>query len=221
MEADYLVNTCGVDPSVVEIGAPVSSPRREIVRSGEGECIIFFSEPYEVIAERTEEIYRDVIPGLADLARRTGKRLIVKLHPSENLSARRSLAEKVLTKEQAGAIQWNTGRLDRELLQKMWFGLTVQSSVVVECSVLGIPCFVCDWLDLWPYGYVAQYRKFGVGIGLGSPDDLARVPEILASWRPSQQVADDCCHELAQGRLEEILEGKAVHAVPLGMQRSS
>ncbi|MBI3475468.1 MAG: hypothetical protein HY010_07030 [Acidobacteria bacterium] len=220
MEADYLVNTCGVDASVVEIGAPVSAPRREKTRVDKGDWIVFFSEPYELIAERAEEIYRDILPGLVDLAARTGKKLIVKLHPSENLSARQSLAEMLLPKGQAGAIEWVTGQLNPELLRRMWFGVTVQSSVVVECAVLGFPCFLCEWLDMWPYGYVAQYRKFGVGIGLVSPNDIAQIPEKLAAWRPSKQVADDCWQTLEQGRFEDMLAGKTATPSPLGMQRS-
>ena len=141
MERDYLIKTCGVDPSVVQIGAPSSPEGRASTRKSDGDWIVFFSEPYEMTAGRTEEIYRDVMPGLIDLGQRTGKRLVVKLHPSENLPDRQSLTQRVLTKEQRGTIQWVTGRFGSELLQRTWFGLTVQSSVAMECAVFGVPCF--------------------------------------------------------------------------------
>jgi hypothetical protein len=188
---------------------------------GGGDWIVFFSEPYEMTAGRTEEIYRDIIPGLADLAKRTGKTLVVKLHPSENLRDRQILADKVLTREQSRVIQWLTGRFAPELLKRTWFGITVQSSVVMECVVHGVPCFVCEWLDLWPYGYIAQYSKFGVGLSLGSPDEIARIPDVLAGWRPSGKVAEDCWQSLKPERFEEILAGRRVAmAAPLRTQQS-
>jgi hypothetical protein len=221
MEEDYLVSTCGVDSSVVEIGAPIAPQYPGDSRAQEGDCIVFFSEPYEMTAGRTEEIYRDVIPGLADVAQRTGKTLIVKLHPSENLRDREGLAETVLTREQRGAIQWITGRFDPTLLLRTWFGVTVQSSVVVECAVQGVPCFLCEWLDLWPYGYIAQYKKFGVAMGLRSPSDITKIPRMLAEYRPNRKVAEDCWQAITPERFEEILAGQRAEIVgPLGMQRS-
>ena len=222
MEQDYLINTCGLDPSVVEIGAPSSPGHAPSARKSEGDWIVFFSEPYEMTGGRAEEIYRDVLPGLGDLAKLTGKKFVVKLHPSENLPDRQSLAERILTREQVGAIQWITGRFGPELLQRTWFGLTVQSSVAMECVVHGVPCFLCDWLDLWPYGYIGQYRKFKVGIGLSTPEDIANITEKLAAYHPDPSIADDCWEAMAAGRFEEILKGRRVAArpVPLGMREA-
>ncbi len=221
MEQDYLIDTCGVDPSVVEIGAPSTPEHRAGARTAEGDWIVFFSEPYEMTAGRTEEIYRDVMPGLTDLAKRTGKRLVVKLHPSENLPDRQSLTQRVLTQEQRGTIQWITGRFGPELLRRTGFGLTVQSSVAMECVVHGVPCFLCDWLDLWPYGYISQYRKFRVGIGLRTPEEIASIPEKLAAYHPDPSIAEDCWEAMSPKRFAEILAGRRVAAaVPARMQRA-
>ncbi len=221
MEFDYLVNTCGVDPSVVEIGAPSAPEYSGNLRRGEGNRIVFFSEPYEMVAGRAEEIYRDVIPGLADLARHAGKMLMVKLHPSENLKDRQRLAFKTLTREQSGSIEWFSEKMSPELLRRTWFGVTVQSSVAVECAVQGVPCFLCDWLDLWPYGYIGQYRKFGIAMGLRSPSDIERIPEMLAQYRPNRKVAESCWETIVPERFEEILAGRKSAAVaPAGMQRA-
>jgi hypothetical protein len=209
MEEDYLIHTCGVDPAVVEIGAP-SAPEYVGQTREEDVWIVFFSEPYEMSAGRTEEIYRDVIPGLVELAQRMRKRLAVKLHPSENLADRRSLMQRVVSHEQGATIEWLPGRFNPELLRRTWFGLTVQSSVAMECVLHGVPCFLCDWMDLWPYGYVAQFRKFGVGIGLRSPEDIARIPEILADFRPDPKIASDCWRVIAGQRFKELLSGRKV-----------
>jgi hypothetical protein len=221
MEQDYLIETCGLDPSVVEIGAPSAPEHRASTREEECDWIVFFSEPYEMTAGRTEEIYRDVMPGLIDLGQRTGKRLVVKLHPSENLPDRQSLTQSVLTQEQRGTIQWVTGRFGSELLQRTWFGLTVQSSVAMECAVFGVPCFLCEWLDLWPYGYIGQYRKFRVGIGLRTPEEIASIPEKLAAYHPDPRIAEDCWEAMSPQRFGEILAGRRVAAaVPARMQRT-
>ena len=103
MEHDYLVRVCGVDPSVVEIGAPSVPDFQTRARAHVGDSIVFFSEPYEATAGRTAEIYRDVFPGLVDLATKAGKSLVVKLHPSENRSDRQKLVRSVLTPEQSRA----------------------------------------------------------------------------------------------------------------------
>ena len=210
MEQDYLVNVCGVDPAGVEIGAPgVPSESTETERAPSlpkaRESIVFFSEPYEVALGRTEEIYRDVLPRLVELAARCEKKLIVKLHPSESQHDRKRLAAKLLNRESMERIEWRAGSLSAESLQSAWFGLAVLSSVVLDCAVHGVPCFLCEWLDLWPYGYVAQYRKFGVGIGLSAAAEIAKIPDILAGWRPGQDLIEDCWQIISQQRLQELL----------------
>lgn len=218
MEQDYLVHNCGVDQSEVEIGAPSAPDHPGKAWTGGKDWIVFFSEPYESTAGRAEEIYRDVIPGLAEIARSTGKSLVVKLHPSENLGDRQSLANKVLSREQRGAIRWLTGRFGPELMQRTWFGLTVQSSVAMECVVHGVPCFLTGWLDLWPYGYMAQYEKFGVGIGLRLPEEIAKIPEMLATYAPDSKIVADCWQAITPERFEELLgQRKAAGAIPVAM----
>jgi hypothetical protein len=131
------------------------------------------------------------------------------------------LAARVLTSDQSAAIEWLVGRTEPELLRRTWFGVTVQSSVAVECVVQGVPCFLCEWLDLWPYGYIGQYRKFGVAMGLASPSDVSRIPEMLAEYRPNRKVAEDCWEAITPKRFEEILAGRRpTAAIALEMQRA-
>jgi hypothetical protein len=221
MEEDYLVQHCGVDASEVEIGAPSAPERASNGSPGERDWIVFFSEPYEVTAGRAEEIYRDIMPGLANLAEQSEKTVVVKLHPSENVPDRKSLVAKILDREQFEKIEWFTGQLGPELLRRTWFGLTVQSSVAMECVVYGVPCFVCEWMDLWPYGYIGQYRKFGVGIGLSEPAEIAKIPEVLSSYKPNPAIVQDCWEAITADRFEEILAGQRVpFAITAGMQRA-
>ena len=221
MDLDYLVHTCKVDPSLVEIGAPSAVGYQGNVPAGRGDRIVFFSEPYEMTGGRAEEIYRDVIPGLSDLAKRMGKTLAVKLHPSENLGDRKSTVATVLTHEQRGGIEWLTGGMTPDLLRRTWCGVTVQSSVAVECVVQGVPCFLCEWLDLWPYGYIGQFRKFEIAMGLRTPSDIEKIPEMVAEYRPNQKTAESCWETITPQRLEQLLSGRRGEmGVPLAVQRA-
>jgi hypothetical protein len=119
----------------------------------------------------------------------------------------------VLAREDCERIEIVNGGLTDALLDRTWFGITVLSSVVVDCTVRGIPCFVCSWLNCWPYGYVDQYRKFGVGIGLQAPAEIANIPERLASFRPSPEIAEACWQSITPERLREVLSRSNAAAV--------
>lgn len=220
MEQDYLVHTCGLDPSMVQIGA-FSAPGFQGEKHGTRDWIVFFSEPYEMTGGRTDEIYRDLLPGMVHLGKQAGKKVVVKLHPSENVRNRQRMARAVLSQEEFAAVEWLTGGFGAKLLQNTWFGLTVQSSVAMECMVHGVPCFVCDWLDLWPYGYLGQFRKFGVGIALRSPQEIARIPQILETYSPDRKLVERCWVPICPDRLEAILSGRvAEEAAPIPLQRA-
>ena len=122
------------------------------------------------------EFYRDVLPSLADLAIQHGRELIVKLHPAESLAERTKFANEVLSENQRKVTRVVAGRLDTNFLSSIWFGVTVLSTVAVECAVQNIQCFLCRWLEFWPYGYIDQFLRFGVGIGLERAEDMARIP---------------------------------------------
>jgi hypothetical protein len=227
MEQDYLVNVCGVDPAEVEIGAPrIPGNYAETGQEpSPGEktrgLIVFFSEPYELAWGRTEEIYRDVLRKLIKLAAGRGKRLVIKLHPAESLHDRKCLAAKLLSRDEMSAIEWRTGRLSPEMLENTWFGITATSTVVLDCLVQGVPCFLCEWLDLWPYGYVGQYRKFGVGIGLSAPDEIADIPDVLARWRSTRKVTEDCWQLISRDRLQELLTERRFAPAAYGCDAAS
>ncbi len=154
MEEDYLVRVCGVPEENVEIGAPADCSPICVQRNGDSAPFItFFSEPYEVASARVEEFYRDLLPPLADMALKTGRKLVVKLHPFESQRERRGLIEKILSREQT------------------------------ECATRGIPCFLCGWLEYSHYGYIEQFEKFGVGKVLRSPEEIAEIPQLIKHYR--------------------------------------
>lgn len=208
MEEDYLVRRCGVPQERVEIAAPALpanwnrlEPAPETSRTN----ILFISEAFDVAGGRPEEFYRDILPPLADLALRTGHKLIVKLHPAESERERSEILSRVLSPEQKSATQVVSGPLTEDLLARTWFGITIFSTVAVECAVRGIPCFLCKWLEFWPAGYADQFIRFGVGIGLTHPSEVERIPEYLQQHRMSAAVAENCWQPADAGRLRELL----------------
>jgi hypothetical protein len=209
MEEDYLVRKCGVPRERVEIGAPglpenwngLEQSGRETFRP----YVLFISEAFDVTGGRAEEFYRDILPPLADLARATGRELIVKLHPGESQRERAGMLARILSAEQKGATRMVIGALTEDLLSKAWFGVTILSTVAMECAIRGIPCFLCKWLETWPYGYVEQFIRFGVGIGLDSPGEIEKIPQYLSEHAVGPDVRGNCWQPVAAGRLREIL----------------
>src|SRR5438093_11935220 len=114
MEEDYLVRVCGVSGERVEIGAAGRSPWTNVQRNrDQATFITFFSEPYEVASARGDEFYRDLLPRLADLALKTGRKLVVKLHPFESRRERQRLINRILTAEQQQIATVVSGALSR------------------------------------------------------------------------------------------------------------
>jgi hypothetical protein len=206
MEEDYLVRLCGVSKEAVEVGAPVEHANLRPASGGyENSSIVFFSEAYEVAGGRTRSFYRDILPPLADLALAEGKKLVVKLHPSESVAERTKIMRQILNEDQQRVAVVVGGPLTDELLQDCWFGLTVMSTVVTECRMRGIPCFLCAWLESWPYGYVAQFERFEAGIRLGGRDEIRNIPEILRHHRMSPRAREDLWAQIAPQRLRSLL----------------
>jgi hypothetical protein len=211
MEEDYLVKSCGVPPERVEIAAPAlpanwaasENPDRQDFRP----YLLFFSEACEVSGGRQEEFYRDILPPLADLALATGRELIVKLHPAESERERANMVARILTPKQKGVTRVVYGPLTEDLLAKAWFGIAILSTVAMECAVRGVPCFLCKWLEFWPYGYVDQFIRYGVGIGLNDPSQIRRIPDLLEHYLPSAKVRGNCWSPAAPGRLRELMAG--------------
>jgi hypothetical protein len=208
MEEDYLVRKCGVPQERVEIAAPAlpanwktpQEPNQQSFRPH----LLFISEAYDMSGGRTEEFYRDVLPPLADLALATGRELIVKLHPGESHRERTAMAERVLSAKQRGVMRIVSGPLTEELLAQSWFGITILSTVAMECAIRGIPCFLCKWLESWTYGYVEQFIQFGVGIGLSHPSEIEKIPEYLKQIPVKADVRENCWEPAAAGRLRDV-----------------
>jgi hypothetical protein len=205
MERDYLERACGVDASRIRMGASLP-PRSEASVWGEhAPWITFFTEPYETDLWRVEAIYREVLPRLCAAARGVGKTVVLKLHPFESARQRLRLVARTLSADDRKVVSVTDAALSREILQKTWCAVTVESTVAFECASVGIPAFLCGWLRHAYAGYAPQYVRFGVGRMLESPDDLLRIPEMLGSAMPASDAAVRLLQPISQGVLSEVL----------------
>jgi hypothetical protein len=184
MERDYLLRACGLPAEKVVIGAPpagdIPSPIQP-VRPPHSSAILF-SEPYEVSGMRAEEVYRELLPPLCRLARQSGNGVIVKLHPFESISQRRRIVREILAPEDRNLVSVVEGPLTAELMAQAWFGITIESTTVIDCLRNGICCFLCDWLSLSPYEYAQQYARFRIGEALQHAEQLSEIPSRLADF---------------------------------------
>jgi hypothetical protein len=185
MERDYLLRVCELPSDRVAMGAPMSGrigslpqDSRPVQRS-----VVLFSEPYENAMMRAEEVYRELLPQLCRVARNEGRRLMIKLHPFESAPERKKLVRALLTDEDHSLVTVIDGPLSEQLLSQTWFGITGESTTIMDCLLQGIPCFLMGWLKLSSYGYVDQYARFGMGETLESVDDVEHLPRRLETFR--------------------------------------
>jgi len=181
MEREYLLRVCALPEERVVIGAPAHEfiPRAEERSPGGETSAILFSEPYEIAGMRAEEVYRELLPQLCRVVREYNRRLIVKLHPFENRAQRCAVLQKILDREDGKLVSVVDGPLTARLLSQTWFGITVESTSVMDCVQNGVTCFLCGWLALSPYEYVEQYTRFGVGEVLERAEAISGIPGRL------------------------------------------
>jgi len=207
MEKDYMVEQCGVPEERIVLGAP---PVEYSIDRGKsratGDRIVFFSEPYELYSGRTETLYRELLPGLCAIARQYERKVVLKLHPFESVSARSRLVDRILTGDDRQLVEISIAAISEQLLRRIWFALTVESSVAVECALAGIPCFLCGWFDLGTQCYGRHYEKFGAARVLNSPSAIPNIPEMLDLQYPGADFRNRFYHPITQMELDGILQ---------------
>jgi hypothetical protein len=178
MERDYLVRVCGLRAEKIVIGAPASAYARPATEQAQVRktSIVFFSEPYEVASMRAEEVYRELLPALCRVARQNGRDLVIKLHPFESRAQRSTMVRGILSPEDFNLVKLQDGPLTADLMAQAWFGITVESTTVIDCLQNGVCCFICGWLTLSPYEYQQQYARFEVGQLLENVEQVSEIP---------------------------------------------
>jgi hypothetical protein len=212
MERDYLQRASAIEPEKICVGAPGNN-----MAVGQGDhrngALVFFSQPYEVEGGRADEIYRELLPRLWRAAHECGRKMIIKLHPFESKQARKSLVTSTLSEAAHDQVEIVSGVPPEEIMTRTWCGVTVDSSVAVECALRQIPFFLCGWLDFMGLGYLQQFARFGVAQVLNSPESIEQIPEMVAAHR-SLQSTDRIWHEVDPAQLDGIMFGtrQVLHA---------
>jgi hypothetical protein len=211
MERDYLLRVCGLPPEKVVLGAPAPAPSDSPQNDGPSDLarLVLFSESYENYGLRSEEVYRELLPPLCRVARQTGRGIVLKLHPFESLAQRTRMVRNLLPEADFKRITVVDGPLSQRLLSNAWFGVTVESTTVLDCFVRHIPCFVCGWLTMPSFGYVEQYERFGVAQILRSARDLEEIPSLLTGLRNSPSSAESFSKTAEPEALRRLLGVKS------------
>jgi hypothetical protein len=208
MERDYLQRVRVIEPEKIWVAAPGSNISAEHYRDDQrGGALVFFSQPYEVVGGRADEIYRELLPRLCSAAQRSGRKMIVKLHPFESKQARKALVSSILSKNVNDQVEIVSGVPPEEIMSRTWCGVTVDSSVAVECALRQIPFFLCGWLDFMGLGYLQQFARFGVGRVLNAPESIEQIPQMVAGYRADPAAIERLWHEGDPAQLDEIMFG--------------
>jgi hypothetical protein len=85
--------------------------------------------------------------------------------------------------------------------------MTVESTVALECTALGIPVFLCAWLRDPFSGYVRQFERFGAGVVLDSPQQITNIPILLESQTSKSSGECRLWQTMESERLRQLLSG--------------
>ena len=211
MARDYFVSWCGIPAERVVVGAArdagTPSAVSNRIENRERDWIVYYSEAYELLAGRTQDFYRELLPELCRLASRVNRKVVVKLHPFENFRRRKALVARVLDPAQLRLVELREGPMTPDLFARAWCSLTVESSVAAESTLNGVPCFLCSWFDAAWYEYGKQYAKFSAGYPLDSPQRIREIPELLEKFRVTEAARHGLQATISPERLEAVLCG--------------
>lgn len=222
MERDYLVRICGLSEQRVVIGAPAfEEPSAERHEPGKKKILAFFSEPYEVAGMRTEEVYREILPGLCRVAREKDLRVMLKLHPFELASQRGRLIREILSAEDRRLVEVVSGPLTPKLLADLWCGVTLESSSVIDCLQSGVCCFLCAWLPGTIYEYTRQYARFGAGELLTEASQIAEIPRRVDQFHLAPRSTSGVFAAANRDWLRRWLQEGSKEVSPVGARSAS
>jgi hypothetical protein len=208
MARDYVETWCQVPAEEIAVGGPrkidgLAASSTDKLR----DWIVFFSEQCEISSARAETIYSELLPELCMLARQTGRKVIVKLHPFESLRVRKAMVDRTVRSEDRSLVELRKGPMTPDLFDRAWFTVTVESSVAVESTMNGVPCFLCGWFDASWYEYARQYEKFSAGYWLDSPMSVRQIPQLLEQIKITDATRGALHTSIRPERLEALLFG--------------
>ncbi len=208
MARDYSVRWCGLSAEKIFVGGPPATHNPlPSAHPTQRDWIVYYSEAYELFSGRTQTFYAELLPELCLLARRMNRKVIVKLHPFESRRARTAIIDRVLSAEQRSLVEIREGPMTPDLFARAWCSLTVESSVAVESTLNGVPCFLCSWFDASWYDYGKQYAKYSAGYPLDSPQRIREIPQLLEQFQITEATRRGLQTPITPDHLESVLSG--------------
>jgi len=207
MEREYLERVCSLAGNAVVVAAPGANSATAISSSA-ADALVFFSQPFEVEGGRPDEIYRELMPPLFSVALRSSHKLVVKLHPFESKKARTELIASILPRNLIDRVEVIGGVSPEAVFGRAWCGVTVNSSVAVECALRKIPFFLCAWLDFGGTEYLAQFLRFDVGHALRAPEEIEQIPSLVSGKSSASFCRERLWQAADPSQLEHILFGQ-------------
>jgi hypothetical protein len=204
---DYGVSWGNLAPEKIVVGGPAQSLPPLAANHTQKDRIVFYSEAYEIASGRTPILYAEILPELCALASKTNRKVIVKLHPFESLRVRKRFVDKALSAEQRALVEIREGPMTPDLFERAWCSLTVESSVAVESTIKGAPCFLCGWFDASWYDYGKQYAKFSAGYTLDSPQRIRDIPSLIEQFPITEAIRQNLQTAISPEHLESVLCG--------------
>jgi hypothetical protein len=204
MERDYVERFGRIASEDIVVGAPRPSALHMLGHRRENPpWLVFFSEPLE--SWRTGEVYRELSPALMALAEKLQLQLVVKLHPFENVKTYRRLLRRYLGKKRADQVLVLQEPLSGSGWTKVAVAVAVQSTVALECARLGIPIFLCRWLENSYAAYTRQFVQFGAGRILESVVEIANIPLMLGDAATNAESSARASFAITPERLKRLL----------------
>jgi len=207
IERDFLLRSCGVPVAKVVLGGqglPSSSDAAKAAARQSEPWLVFFTEPYQAMGWRPEEVYRDLLPKLWSLSQVCKLKLVFKIHPFESVRGHQRVLRKYLPVQEPG-IGVIAGTPSPELWSNIRLGLTVQSTVALQCAAQGIPVFLCSWLRDTTSGYLEQFAKFGIGQVLESAAELSEIPRLLEMKGKRVELRPNLWETMDPAQLRDLL----------------
>jgi hypothetical protein len=209
MARNYCIEWCGLSADKIVVGGSAEANHRlPSANRTERDWIVYYSESYELSSGRTQTLYAELLPELCLLAERMNRRVIVKRHPFESLRMRKALVDRSLSAEQRSLVEVREGPMTPELFARAWCSLTVESSVAVESTMNGVPCFLCSWFDASWYDYGKQYAKYSAGYPLDSPQRIREIPQLLEKIQITEATRRNLQTSISPEHLESVLSGR-------------
>ena len=100
------------------------------------------------------------------------------------------------------------GPMTPDLFARAWCSLTVESTVAVESTLHGVPCFLCSWFDASWYDYGKQYAKYSAGYPLDSPQRIREIPQLLEQFHVTEATRQGLQTSITAEQLESVLAGR-------------